>query len=208
MSDYEPTTAPTAGDERAIREWRSHVAKSLPTILANAERWRVGLAAFIGVVTASLVIRGPAVTTEMSEGWKWAVILLLLAGVIASIVALWVVLDASAPAMQMQRFDDLLSKWPTLRVREVAVAQRLNRQVAIAKVLMIGSLALMVIGIFLWWVAPAPTTMVTVTSPGGSICGEQLSASGGQIVLREADGRVRNVPFARVQKLSNSDSCP
>jgi len=149
-----PAEPPSPLALRNLDDWDQLVETSLDRVTETAQRWQAGLAGFIGIITAVLLL-GAGRTDTVARGWAfYAVISVLLVAVVLAIVGLWNALAASAPSMAVMSYQDVIAAHGTVRAYKVAAAGKALERLACAKRLMAVALALLVVGIALWWFAP------------------------------------------------------
>lgn len=207
-----PTAGPSADDIRQREQWRDQVAKSLALAQSTADKWRTGLAGFVTLVTAGLLIKGPESAADITTGWRALLTALLGAGLAAAIAGLWVALRAASGNVNTTSLDQVVQTYGSLDAMQVSRARDTVRFLRAAQVLIAASLLLLGAGLLSWWwaptKAPSPPAYLQVTTDGGTVCGELNSADGQTIVLTVAGQRhLATIPFAAVANVHVVASC-
>ncbi|MEU6833599.1 hypothetical protein ABZ894_33585 [Nocardia beijingensis] len=73
----------------AARERFDELLTAAPAgIQTSAEKWSAGLLALLALITASVIFKGPATAREISGGWRWALIALVVVALLSALTAL------------------------------------------------------------------------------------------------------------------------
>lgn len=200
-----PATRAAADD---IAAWETLVVSSLPRAQATAETWRNGLAGFVTLLTAAVVLKGPESADQMQAGWRFAVGLLIIVGVGLAIVSLWSALRAASPRLAAAELGSTVAQWGSVQAAEVGAALQSAKLLTHAKFLMAGALLALALGYGGWWIAPAATeqSVTVTTSDGNTLCGPLRAAETGFIVV-EVQGVGTTVPLGDVASIEPSASC-
>ncbi len=204
---------PTSVDIANRQEWEALVDGSVDKVQASAEKWRLGLASFVTIVTSVLILKGPATLAEMALAPRVATVLLLTVAVAYAIWGLWAALEASAPTLEQQSLPGVVEKHGTVRSFRVAQANRSAGLIRIARSRVGLSLVYFISGILLWWLATGPVaanaSAVTISTGSSEVCGELLgSANGVLTLLRAGDERELKYDLGDLESVALVDSCP
>lgn len=178
----QPTSGPTATDVADAKRWDDLVDNALPSVQSAAEKWRTGLAAFVTIVTGGLIVKGPDLANDLAKGWRAAITVLAAAGLLATIIGLWLALRAAAGAPASQSYTAILANYGGVRQFNVANARKATQLLLWARVLVGTALVLIGAALILWWWAPTaakkPPALISIDHDQKSTCGELLSADG------------------------------
>ncbi|MFD5560767.1 hypothetical protein [Kitasatospora griseola] len=178
-----PERPPAPTDLTERDRFAALAESSLPTVRANAEAWRNGLAAFVTVVTTGAVIKGRDTTADLTTGWRIAVTLLIGGGIALSLAGLWQALAAQAGTREgTVTLADIHRRHASVAAYQVALADAAAVRLRRGRSAVAAALVCFLLGIVTtWWApvaAPAPATYVTVTHGGATTCGTLKSADG------------------------------
>jgi hypothetical protein len=191
--------------------WRQLSEQSLTATQAAAEKWRTGLAAFVTLATGSLLLKGPEAASSIPAGWRAALTILVFGGLFAAIAGLWLALLAAAGTPAKLNLTRVVATYGGVRQFEVACAQSASAQLRLARLLVAVSLLLFAGAVGTWWWAPPATQapgLISLTTPGGTVCGTLISANGRAFTIQRGNdaGRVQ-VPSGTVQQAQVVTSC-
>lgn len=207
-----PPTGPTAENLQDRTRWQEISEQSLASTQAAAEKWRTGLAAFVTLATGGLLLKGPGAASDVTAGWRIALTILALGGLLAAIAGLWLALQAAAGTPAKLNLTEVVAKYGGVRQFEVACALTASTRLRLARFVIAGSLLLFVAAIGTWWWAPPrpaqPPALISITTPSGAICGTLISANDGAFTVQPASapGQVR-VPFSTAANVQVVASC-
>lgn len=208
-----PTQSPSSGAKSDLVRWDALARSEQKSVVAAAQAWRNGLAGFVALLTSVLILQGPAVA-DIAGFSKFAIIGLLVAGVIAALVGLRWALEAESPPQRLQDFESLTHTYHSIARYESEMARQSNARLTRAKQAVSCALFLLLAGMVCWWVAPtasAQGNVLTVVIGGDTaetICGESLAAPDGTLLLRlNNDSAPRLVELSSVDALTVADSC-
>jgi hypothetical protein len=207
-----PAAGPTAESLADRARWRELSEQSLSSTQEAAEKWRTGLAAFVTLATGGLLLKGPSAASDLTVGWRIALTVLALGGLLAAIAGLWLALQAAAGAPAKLNLTEVVASYGGVRQFEVACALAASAQLRLARLLVAGSLLLFVAAIGTWWWAPPgspqPPGLISVTTPRGTVCGTLISANGRAftVQLANASGQVQ-VPLSAATTVQIVASC-
>lgn len=207
-----PSAGPTAESLRDQTRWQKLSEQSLASTQAAAEKWRTGLAAFVTLATGGLLLKGPGAASDVTTGWRIALTILALGGLLAAIAGLWLALQAAAGTPAKLNLTEVVAKYGGVRQFEVASALAASAQIRLARLVIAGSLLLFVAAIGTWWWAPPrpaqPPTLISITTPTGTVCGTLINANDDAFTVRRANasGQVR-VPFGTATNVQIVASC-
>lgn len=207
-----PSAGPTAASVRDMTQWQELSEQSLASTQAAADRWRTGLAAFVTLATGGLLLKGPEAASDVTTGWRIALTILALGGLLAAIAGLWLALQAAAGTPAKLDLTEVVARYGGVRQFEVAAALTASAQLRLARFVIAGSLLLFVAAIGTWWWAPPkpaqPPALISITTPGGTVCGTLISADSGTFAVQRANtsGQVP-VPFGTASNVQIVASC-
>jgi hypothetical protein len=207
-----PAAGPTAESLADRARWQELSEQSLSSTQAAAEKWRTGLAAFVTLATGGLLLKGPSAASDLTAGWRIALTVLALGGLLAAIAGLWLALQAAAGAPAKLNLTEVVAGYGGVRQFEVACALAASAQLRLARLLVAGSLLLFVAAIGAWWWAPAaspqPPGLISITTPRGTVCGTLISGDGKAftVQLANASGQVQ-VPLSAATTVQIVASC-
>jgi hypothetical protein len=187
-----PAAGPTAECLADRARWQELSEQSLSSTQAAAEKWRAGLAAFVTLATGGLLLKGPGAASDLTVGWRIALTVLALGGLLAAIAGLWLALQAAAGAPEKLSLTEVVARYGGVRQFEVACALAASAQLRLARLVVAGSLLLFVAAIGTWWWAPSaspqPPGLISITTPRGTVCGTLVSGNGGALTVQLANG--------------------
>ena len=203
-----PAAGPTPESVADQARWQELSEQSLPATQAAAEKWRTGLAAFVTLATGGLLLKGPSAASDITTGWRIALTILALGGLLAAIAGLWLALQAAAGAPAKLSLTEVVARYGGIRQFEVACALAASAQLRLARLVIAGSLLLFVAAIGTWWWAPPLPALVSITTPAGTVCGTLISGTGSSFTVQpaHASGLVR-VPLGSASNVEIVASC-
>ncbi|GHJ36352.1 hypothetical protein [Streptomyces sp. TS71-3] len=208
-----PERPPTPADLAERDRFAALAEASLPTVRANAEAWRNGLAAFVTLVTTGAVIKGRDTTAHLTLGWRTAVTLLIGGGIALSLAGLWQALGAQAGTREgTVTLADIHRRHASVAAYQIALADTAAARLRRARTIVAAALVCLLMGIVAtWWApeaAPAPPAYVTVTHDGRSTCGRLESADGASVrIHRAGEAEALVVPTKKVTDLRVVSRC-
>lgn len=203
-----PTHGPSASAPRDLADWDSLIDGALDRAKVTAEKWRTGLAAFITLLTGLLLFKGPEEASSLAQPYNWIIIGLLVVGGLLAVVALWKALEAAAPStVSRTSFTETVKEYGSIRARNMAAAEATLTTLTSAKRWMVPSLALIALGVVLWWIAPTPVaTYVSVTGTQ-SVCGVLESSSLGTVTIRPSNVDAITLDIADLKSIHTVTKC-
>lgn len=206
-----PPTAPSPTAMDDLERFEEIVSTSVTRVQESAEKWRTGIASFVTILTAALILQGPDKAADLVVRWRLLLSLTLGAALLLIVVALWQALTAAAGTPQASDLDTIRKKYGAVRTFEVVQARRAASRLLWARRSTLAGLVLLLGAIFIWWWAPAEseTTYLNVTHSGTTVCGQVDGAAGGQLTL-EVEGRTAplTIEFSEVEDLAAVTTCP
>ncbi|MEV7569654.1 hypothetical protein [Streptomyces tanashiensis] len=199
--------APSTPASRAhADESRGLLAGELARVRAQAENWRNGLAALLGLLTAVGIVKGPDTLQGLSGGARGAVGLLLLGGLLLAAGGAFFAMRAAFGLPRRRVADASLEE---LLTRERLTVRRAVRD--LRRAIAAGFLALAVVttGIGLTWYGPRPGEpgVQIVLTDGSALCGTLVGMDAKGLRIRVKDVE-RRVPSGRVGSAKSVPSCP
>jgi hypothetical protein len=207
-----PAAGPTPESLADRARWQELSEQSLASTQAAAEKWRAGLAAFVTLATGGLLLKGPSAASDVTTGWRIALTILALGGLLAAIAGLWLALQAAAGTPAKLNLTEIVARYGGVRQFEVACALAASAQLRLARLVVAGSLLLFVAAIGTWWWAPSSPPqlpgLVSITTPRGTVCGTLLRGNGRvfTVQLANASGQVQ-VPLGAASSVQLVASC-
>ncbi len=207
-----PAAGPTAENLADRARWQELSEQSLSSTQAAAEKWRAGLAAFVTLATGGLLLKGPSAAGDVPAGWRIALTILALGGLLAAIAGLWLALQAAAGTPAKLNLTEVMAKYGGVRQFEVACALAASAQLRLARLMVAASLLLFVAAIGTWWWAPSTSAqlpaLISITTPRGAICGTLISGDSKAFTVQlvNASGQVQ-VPLSTATSVQIVASC-
>ncbi|MFE6058215.1 hypothetical protein [Streptomyces sp. NPDC056431] len=198
-------TPSTPASRARAEESRRLLESELTRVRAQAENWRNGLAALLGLLTAVGVVKGPD-TLQGLSGWaRGTVGVLLLGGLLLSAAGAFFAMRAAFGLPRRRVADASLEE---LLTRERLTVRRAVRD--LRRAIAAGFLALAVVtaGIGLTWYGPRPGEpgVQIVQTDGSVLCGTLvgMDAKGMRLRVKAVE---RKVPTARIASAKSVASC-
>jgi hypothetical protein len=207
-----PKAGPTADNLQDQALWDQLSSQSLTTTQAAADKWRTGLAAFVTLATGGLLLKGPEAANDVTTGWRIALTILALGGLLAAIAGLWLALQATAGTPAKLNLNEVVGTYGGVRQFEVATALAASRQLRLARRVIAGSLLLFVAAIGTWWWAPPkavqPPALISITTPTGTVCGTLIKANENAFAVQQPNTSGQTpVPFNTAINIKIVASC-
>ena len=203
-----PSAGPTAENMRDQARWQELSEQSLTATQAAAEKWRTGLAAFVTLATGGLLLKGPGAASDVTTGWRIALTVLALGGLLAAITGLWLALQAAAGTPAKLNLTEVVAKYGGVRQFEVACALTASTRLRLARLAIAGSLLFFVAAIGTWWWAPPQPALISIATPTGAVCGTLISAVDGDFTVQQANAPEQiQIPFTKATNMQVVASC-
>src|SRR5215211_8563189 len=106
-----PRYAPTSSEIANQKSFQKLVDTQLADVQASAAKWQTGLAAFVALVSAGLVLKGPDKASDLTVGWRLALTILAAMGLLLVVWGLWAALRASAGTPAVTTYDDIIERY-------------------------------------------------------------------------------------------------
>ncbi|MCZ0978631.1 hypothetical protein O1L60_03680 [Streptomyces diastatochromogenes] len=194
-----------AGQPGAGRRVPRPPGGELARVRAQAENWRNGLAALLGLLTTVGIVKGPDTVQGLSGGTRGAVGLLLLGGLLLAAGGAFFAMRAAFGLPRRRVADASLEE---LLTRERLTVRRAARDLQRAVAAGFLALAVVTAGIGLTWYGPGPGTGVRVVlTDGSALCGTLVGMDAKGLRLRVEDVE-RRVPSGRIGSAKSVPSCP
>lgn len=186
-----PERPPTPADLAERDRFANLAEASLSTVRANAESWRNGLAAFVGLVTTAAILKGRDSTAQLTTGWHIAVTVLFGGGIALSVAGLWQALAAQAGTREgAVSLADIHRRHASVAAYEVALANTAAARLKRGRIIVVAALSSLLLGVAAtWWApqtGPSSTAYVSVSHDGSTTCGTLQSADGRSIRIQVA----------------------
>ncbi|MEV8591042.1 hypothetical protein AB0424_29290 [Streptomyces sp. NPDC051180] len=204
--DVTPGRASTPASRAHAEESRTLLASELTRVRAQAENWRNGLAALLGLLTAVGIVKGPDTIQGLSGGARGTVGVLLLGGLLLAAAGAFFAMRA-AFGMPKRRVAD--ASLEDLLTRERLTTHRAVRDLRRAVVAGFLSLAMVTAAIGLTWYGPRPGEpgVQIVRTDGSALCGTLVGVDAKGMRLR-VKGVDRRVPSGLIASAKSVASCP
>ena len=217
MSDADPRLpqeAPPSEAWSSLVRWRTLDREGFQRAQKSAQTWRNGLAGFVTLLLSVLVLKGSDLS-ETPEPFRWIAIAGCIGGTILAIWGLWLALDAEAPAESEVELATLLADHGSVAHYEQAMAKRAQDRLRFARKLVMGALALLIVGIGAWWMAPARTTVASqvqvewaTSGTSQRVCGTLLPTGDRHVVVQANSGTDPvTIPTRQIVSITQVDTC-
>ncbi|MFT4398048.1 hypothetical protein ACLTEW_24295 [Gordonia lacunae] len=211
----EPATdaGPTTADILRRIEFDNLTAATTTGIQKSAEKWSAGIAAVIGAISAMLLFKGTGSLTDVAVGWRIPLFVLSVLALGLAVAALWQLLTVSARRFRIVDRDKVLGEPGALQHNRVQASAADTKRVARAIAFGGLAIALQVVAVACWWIAPAkvpdPPAYLSVKTGGDVVCGKLASADG-QVLRLSVPGydTNRSIPYREVINLTLVAKCP
>ncbi|WP_454810633.1 hypothetical protein [Paenarthrobacter nitroguajacolicus] len=212
MADSERRSGPTPVSVAAGIEWDQLTAESLRDTRASANRWRDGLAALVTLVTAGLVVSGPANLDGIALEWRVPIIALIVGGLFATVFGLIFALQASAGRPRAITFEEFADRYGTRSALHAVDVEFARKDLRKAQRLAIPGLFAIILGTGVWVVSPVPAktppAFAEVSTQSERICGTLTSGDGGEIVMAVNGEKVAvHIPYAQIVNMRVVSEC-
>jgi hypothetical protein len=192
-------------DPAVLAKLAEEGAADLVALRDSAEKWRNGIAAVTGVVSAGLVFKGSDPVASVALGWRVTLFVLVTAAVLFGVTATYFAIRASAGWPVTARVPVTIDE--TLRV-QASYAAKIRRHQQLATGLATAMIVLLLGSVGLMWFLPRPGTKVArVESVTGQvICGPLVRLDHDEVVVSVFQTHVV-VPRVQVRALGEATSC-
>lgn len=208
-----PHTGPTTADLLRRIEFDNLTAATTTGIQKSAEKWSAGIAAVIGAISAMLLFKGTGSLTDIAVGWRVPLFVLSILALGLAVAALWQLLTVSARRFRIVSRDEIMDKPGASHHNRVQASAADTKRVARAIVFGGLAIALQVVAVACWWIAPAkapdPPAYLSVKTSTDVVCGKLASADG-QVLRLSVPGydTNRSIPYREVINLTLVAKCP
>lgn len=196
---------PTPGRLAELERFRA-AQPSVDAVRTSASSWQKGLAALVTLELTAVFVKGPDQTSTLEPTWRAWTVGLLLAGIAAALIGLWLALTVSGGRLEEADFEKLLDTYVTYEGFEVAVLKDAARRLRCARRAVAVSLTLLFVGIGCWLLAPPAAGVLTVETKAGVACGWLQGVAGGEVTLTTSGGP-KSVPLADITGLQVKEKC-
>jgi hypothetical protein len=206
----QPPNAPTASDVANQVAFDKLVASQLTDVQASAAKWQAGLAAFVTLVGAGLILKGPEKASDLSHDWRIVLTIFAGGGLVLAVWALWAALRASAGTPGATSLQEIQSKYGSVDALRAQAAVGAAEDLRLARNLMVVALLLIGSGVFLSWYATgeSKTPSISVKTGNEVVCGTVKSADEQQLVVKvDGESKERTIAFGDVKNLTPVASC-
>lgn len=204
-----PERTPSAATVADRDRWQQMADDGLAVAQASAEKWRAGLAAFVSLVTAGLLIKGPEAARDISRDYRLAITILGVGGLLLAVYGLWSALRAAAGNPSLLRYEQVISTHGSIRQYELFTAGKIGDRLRTARRCVAISLALLGATVIVWWWAPVEALdNVAVVHGDETTCGQLVSADNGKFVVQVAGAsNLIKVRFTDVENVTLKADC-
>lgn len=206
------STGPSpAQQERNVKQWAELNRTALTRVTDTASKWVTALAAFVAIITAAFVIKGPDTFAEIPEPVNNWVLIGIVAHAVLMIVGLWLAQTAATPGQQLTTWEDFNQANTADYKVENASARAALRRLTLAKAFVALGLVALIATLVLWATAQAPesATLLSVSSEGEVICGEVVAQDDGlRLIIPMGDEDGVLIDLDTVSSASVVDACP
>jgi len=212
VAEPEPDAAPTEHEIDRRVQFDALLAAAPAGVQKSAEKWSAGLLALIGLIMASILVKGPSTASEIAPEWHWPLTILVALALVSALSALWKLLAVSARRFEITSRSDLFGEPGQYEHKQRTAVTKDATAVKWAIRLGAAALVLQVVAVIVWSMTPSPAkspaAYLSVETAGAKVCGEVLSGDKGELrveVAGERDPRV--VPWNAVTNLRVVDKC-
>lgn len=171
----------------------------------QAEAWRAGLASLTALLTAILVLKGRNNVSMLTRPYQVTAVGLLGLSLLLLLAATMLVSRALAgpPGEEILLSGEGLEQWTRDEVRKISIALRSAPWLVVSGILAIA------VAVGITWLAPAQgsTPLVQVIGSTGRSCGQLISITRHQVILRTADTATVLIPVSSVANLTPVPNC-
>jgi hypothetical protein len=204
---------PTADEIQFQEKLQTQFADSLERIRTGADKWRIGLATLLGLITAVSLVKGKDTISGLAHWAQYLVGFLLLLGLIFAAVGGW-------RAMRASFGNPTLVATPStpdqLGARSIKDGIKAIRDLAWAKWLTVVSLGAVALAVGLTWYLqeepkhnPPAYLQVVQAADHQVYCGELLKGDANVVVIRKNDGDIHTYFVAKdLSSLEIVADCP
>ncbi|MGH3900927.1 MAG: hypothetical protein ACRDTA_22320 [Pseudonocardiaceae bacterium] len=195
----------TPADRRAAAHVQEAVYNELPRVRAAALAWRNGVAGLLAGLIGFSLVKGRSDIGELAEPFDVIVGVLLLAALLTGTIAALLLLRAAHGRPAATSLGDAQHAAPLgMDHAETLAAAR-----SLTAGLILGLLCtvLLTTAVGTTWYGPAKDEpRITVTTPGGTRCGEVVRLRSGTLTLKTDNGET-DVDLASADGIGSVDSC-
>ena len=199
-----PAGPATEADLRAARERERLLAAELPRVREAATAWRNGLGALLAALVGFSLIKGRSDISQLAGAWAAWVGILLLAALIAGAGGALLLIRAANGRPSVVPAHELVTRSAADHIEAVTAAAALRRGIALT----LSCAALLIAAVGATWYGPGrDRPVLQVTTPSGTICGQVVRISHGNLTLRTAAGE-NTADLAQASAVQALAHCP
>jgi hypothetical protein len=166
----------------------------------------------VTLVTAGLVVSGPANLGSIALEWRVSTLVLIIGGLLATVVGLIFALQASAGRPRDLTFEQFAAKFGTRSVLHAVDVAFASKDLRKAQRLAIPGLFAIILGTGVWLASPdpakTPPAFAEVTTQSERICGTLTSGDGGEIVLAvNGEKDAVHIAYAQIENMQVVSEC-
>jgi hypothetical protein len=208
-----PASAPSAADLAERDRYAKLAAGSADAVRSSAKIWQAALTAFISLITAGVIIKGRDSTTDLTTGWRTAIVALVGGGLVLAVLGLWQTVAAEAGTHpETKTLQEIRDAHGTLDAYQVYLAVRAARRLRWGIRSAAGAMTLLIAGVVATWVAPAAPhqgTYLAVTHGRSVTCGTPITARSGEIRLAvPGQNEPVTIQLGQVTAVTLTTACP
>jgi hypothetical protein len=211
-SDFRLPANPPTGSEVANQQaFTKLVDTQLADVQTSAGKWQAGLATFITLVSAGVVLKGPDKASDLTDSWRIVLTILAVAGLFMAVWGLWAALRASAGTPSVTSFDDVIEQYGSVGGLKAAAAVDAAEDIRVARSRTVLALLLIGAAVFASWWAKTETKSVKLSvtiADDHVVCGTLKSGDQQRLVI-SVDGASEDtvIPFTDVKNLKPVAEC-
>ena len=205
MTENVPPRAPGPIDLRWDRQAKELQFTQLEVIRGVAEKWRAGLTALTGFLTAVVALAAPTATMAVRPRERWVIGVLLLLGLVCLAVATWRTMRAAFGIPEAIRNNGArLQLWSERATIQAATDLKAARQLAVGAFILFSCA-----GVVGYSANPGSPAFARVTTVDGKkYCGTLTTDEDGRVYrIAGTDATQHDIPLDQVDSVKLGVTC-